>query len=160
MKTALSRLLLAAAVAVTASLVAPSASLAGGDWNDKGIDWMSYEAGVKKAKEVNKPVLMVFYTDWCPHCTNYSKIFHDEKVVEKAKKFVMVRMNMDENRELSGQFTDGGKQYVPRTFFLGPDGKLAADLTAGRDDYKYFYHELDPASILAGMDRALAKFGS
>jgi len=143
------------AVALVA-IAAPQPSFAGGDWNDKGIDWVSYEAGVAKAKEAKKPICLVFYTDWCPHCTNYAKIFHDEKIVEKAKSFVMVRVNKDQDAALSAKFKPDG-EYIPRTYFLATDGVLDESLTENRPQYKYFYHELDPASLLGGMDRALAK---
>lgn len=156
MKTNLIRTLaLAAALAVTA-LVAPPAAFAGGDWNDGGIAWQPFDKGVAAAKEAKKPILLVFYTDWCPHCTNYSKVFHDEKVVAKSKDFVMIRLNKDQNKELSAKYAPDG-EYIPRTYFLAPDGTLDADLNAGRPQYKYFYDVVDPGSIMAGMDRALAK---
>lgn len=134
----------------------PTAAHAGGDWNDKGIAWKPYEAGLAEAKSSKKPVLLIFYTEWCPHCTNYSKNFHDAKVVEQAKKFVMIRVDNDKDKELSGKFAPDGK-YIPRTFFLTSTGVLDPDLHAQRDQYKYFYDESNPASVLAAMDAALAK---
>lgn len=137
-------------------IAAANAAWAGGDWNDGGIQWRSYDDGIAAAKRERKPLCLVFYTEWCPHCTNYSKMFHDPKVVEKAKSFVMVRVEGDKNKELSGKFKPDG-EYIPRTFFLSADGKLDAGLAEKRDNYKYFYNEKNPASILGGMDRALAK---
>lgn len=143
-------------VAAAVAFAAPQSSLAGGDWNDGGIAWVEFEAGVAQAKAEKKPVLLVFFTEWCPHCTTYSKVFHDEKVVAKSKSFVMVRLDKDKNAELSKRFNPDG-EYIPRTYFLAPDGTLDDELTAGRPQYKYFYDTVDPASLLAGMDRALAK---
>lgn len=147
-------LLLALAVAVAA----PHASVAGGDWNDAGIGWVEFEAGLAKAKADKKPVMLVFFTEWCPHCTTYSKVFHDDKVVAKSKSFVMIRLDKDKNEALSKRFQPDG-EYIPRTYFLSPAGELDAELTAGRPQYKYFYDTVDPGSILAGMDRALEKLG-
>jgi thiol-disulfide isomerase/thioredoxin len=141
-----------------ALVAAPGVSLAGGDWNDAGIAWRSYDDGIAEAKKQNKPICLIFYTDWCPHCTNYSKVFHDPKVVEQSKKFVMIRLNKDENKEVSGRYAPDG-QYIPRTFFLSSDGKLDDSVHAPRDKYKYFYSESDPASVLGGMDAALKKHG-
>jgi len=45
------------------------------------------------AKKENKPVCLIIYTEWCPHCTNYSKIFHNASVVEQTKQFVMIRID-------------------------------------------------------------------
>jgi len=146
-------------VAAALSTIALRPVLAGVEgWNDAQIKWMSYEDGLAAAKKSSRPICLVFYTTWCPHCTNYSKVFSDPAVVKKAGSFVMIRLDKDKNRELSKQFKPDG-EYIPRTYFLSPDGKLDESLTAGREQYKYFYDEQDPAGILAGMDRALKQFG-
>jgi thioredoxin-like negative regulator of GroEL len=137
-------------------LLAAAPAWAGGDWNDAGIKWQPYEAALADAKKQKKPVCLVFFTEWCPHCTNYSKVFHDPKVVEQAKKFAMVRLDKDKNAELSKQFAPDG-QYIPRTYFLSKEGKLDDSIHAPRDKFKYFYDETNPASLLAGMDEALKK---
>lgn len=139
----------------TVTLGAASAR-AGGDWNDAAIAWQPYEAGLALAKKDKKPVCLVFFTEWCPHCTNYAKVFHDPAVVAKAKDFVMIRLDKDQNVELSTKFAPDG-QYIPRTFFLSSAGALEPALHAPRDKYQYFYDESDPKSLLAGMDAALAK---
>lgn len=130
--------------------------LAGGDWNDAKIAWQPYEQGLAAAKKDKKPVLLIFFTEWCPHCTKYSKVFHDEKVVEQAKRFVMIRLDKDKNLQLSQKYAPDG-EYIPRTYFLSSDGTLDTALHAPRDQYKYFYDERDPAQLLAGMDAALKK---
>lgn len=150
----------AAAVAATTAVslaVTAAVHAAGADWNDANIKWMGYPEGVQAAKASGKPVLLVFYTTWCPHCTNYSKIFSDPRLVEKSKSFIMVRLDKDQNQDLSAQFKPDG-EYIPRTYFLSPQGELDDSLTADRAQYKYFYDETKADSLLAGMDRALAKF--
>lgn len=143
--------LLAALIVGTAT---PAA--AGGDWNDAQMGWQPYEAGLAAAKKDKKPIVLIFFTEWCPHCSNYSKLFHDPKVVEASKKFVMIRLDKDKNAELSKKYAPDG-EYIPRTYFLSSDGTLDAGLTAPRPEYKYFYDERDPAQILAGMDAASKK---
>ena len=125
------------------------------DWNDGQIAWKDYESGLAAAKTDKKPVCLIFYTEWCPHCKNFSQVFHDPKVVEKSKELVMVHIDKDKNAALSKQYAPDG-EYIPRTFFLGPDGKLS-DIHVPHDKYLYFYDEKDPASVLAGMDEALKK---
>ena len=148
--------LLIAAVTLALSL---ATAHAGGDWNDKGIGWQAWEAGLAKAKQDKKPVMLVIYTEWCPHCTNYSKLFHDQTVVDKSRKFVMVRVDKDKQPEVSKKNAPDG-EYIPRTYFLSPDGILDPALAAPRDRYRYFYNESDPKDVLAAMDAALAKFGA
>ena len=143
---------------LSASLLVVSAAAparAGGDWNDAGVAWRSYDEGLAAAKAENKPVCLVFYTEWCPHCTNYSKVFHDPRVVEKSKQFVMIRLNKDQSAGLSAQYAPDG-EYIPRTYFLSPDGTLRAEITEQRPTYKYFYNEHDAASLLRSMDVATA----
>lgn len=147
---------LARLIVLSALLLPAVPARAGGDWNDGGIAWQPYEQGLAKAKADKKPVCLIFYTEWCPHCANYSKVFHDPKVIEQSKKFVMIHLDKDKNAEVSKKYAPDG-EYIPRTFFLSPAGTLESSVHAPRDKYQYFYDEKDPASILAGMEAALAK---
>jgi len=145
---------LALLAAVLFAVAAPA--FAGGDWNDRQVQWQPYEQGLTAAKKDKKPIVLIFFTEWCPHCSSYSKEFHDEKVVAKSKSFVMIRLDKDKNAELSKKYAPDG-EYIPRTYFLSSDGTLDPALTAPRDPFKYFYDEHDPAQILATMDAALKK---
>lgn len=140
--------------------VAATSTPEGKNWNDAQISWLGYEAGLTRAKAEQKPVLLVFYTTWCPHCTRYSRVFTDPKLVQAAKDFVMVRLDADQERALSQRFAvDGG--YVPRTYFLRPDGELVASVKAKDEGpFQYFYDEADPRSLLSGMGRARSAIGT
>jgi len=143
-------------VGVLAALCSSTAWAGSQDWNDANVKWMTYDAGLAEAKKSGKPICLVFYTTWCPHCTNYAKVFNDPTVVEKSKSFVMVRLDKDQNQEISKKFAPDG-EYIPRTYFLSSTGELDASLTENRPQYKYFYDESNPGAITAGMDRALKK---
>src|SRR5207249_10571965 len=146
-------------IVLAALLVAvATAALAGGDWNDKDVAWKSYEDGLAAAKKEKKPVCLIFYTEWCPHCANYSAVFHDPKVVDMTKRFVMIRLDKDKETDLSKKYAPDG-EYIPRTFFLSSAGVLDADIHAPREQDKYFYDEKPPASVLAGMEEASKKLG-
>lgn len=142
------------AVAAAFSALGSGTALAAGDWNDSKIDWKGYEEGLAAAKKSGKPVCLIFYTDWCPHCTKYSGVFHDEKVIDKAKRFVMIRVNKDTNPDLSSKHAPDG-QYIPRTFFLTSDGEFRASIKAPRDKYEYFYNPQSSGELLAAMETAL-----
>jgi len=144
-------------VLVASVVLAPYTARAAHDWNDGAVAWKGHDDGFALAKKEQKPLLLIVYTEWCPHCGNYSKVFHDPKVVEKAKQFVMVRLDQDKNKELVAKYAPDGA-YIPRTLFFAPDGTLAPEVHAPRDQYKYFFNESDPSSVLGGMDAALAKF--
>ena len=148
---------LAFGVAVIGLLLAAAAAFAGAEnWNDANIHWMAYDEGLAAAKKSHQPICLIFYTTWCPHCGNYSKLFSDPEVVKKSKSFVMIRLDKDKNQELSKKYKPDG-EYIPRTYFLSSDGELDESLADQREQFKYFYSESNPASIVAGMDRALKK---
>lgn len=144
-----------AVIAAAAVFALALPAFAGGDWNDTGIAWKSVEAGLAEARSSNKPVCLVFYTDWCPHCTNYAKVFHDPALVELSRKFVMIRIDKDQDAATSTKYAPDGN-YIPRTFFLRPDGTLLEQITEQRDKYRYFYNENDPSSVMRSMNAVLA----
>jgi thiol-disulfide isomerase/thioredoxin len=148
-----------AVVLAVAALAGAEPALAGGDWNDQQVKWRTYDNGLAEAKKTKKPICLIFFTEWCPHCANYSKVFHDPKVVAKSKQFVMIRLDADKEKELGKKYALDGS-YIPRTYFLTYEGVLDPDIHAPREQFKYFYDERNPTSILDGMDAALKKLKS
>jgi protein-disulfide reductase (glutathione) len=142
-------------------LAAPSASptAAARDWNDAAIAWRDYEPGLAEARAERKPVLLVFFTEWCPHCRNYKQVFHDPEVVAAAKDFVMIRVDRDRFPAVSARYAPDG-EYIPRTYFLSPDGTLDPSIHASRDQYLYFFDEHDPAPLLAAAKEAREKLAA
>jgi thiol-disulfide isomerase/thioredoxin len=126
-------------------------------WNEAQIHWESYADGLARARRESRPVLLVMSATWCGHCRTYSHVFEDARVVERAQRFVMVHVDQDAERDIAARYVLDG-QYVPRTYFLGPDGGPMA-VTATNPRFRYFYDEHDPASLVAGMDAALAAAG-
>ncbi|MGO8996794.1 MAG: thioredoxin family protein [Polyangiaceae bacterium] len=143
--------------AMTAATPVSSAQVRGAPsgegWNAAQIDWQPYEAGLARAKEQNKPVCLVFYTTWCPHCRNYSHVFEDQRVVARARDFVMVHLDADKEESVASKYALDGT-YIPRTFFLAPNGTLDGSIHAPRPSSRYFYDERDPGSLLAAMETA------
>jgi thiol-disulfide isomerase/thioredoxin len=141
-----------------AAPAAPLGPAATEEWNPTQIEWQPFDAASSRAKAENKPVCVIFSAGWCPHCKNYSHVFDDPRVAARAKDFEMVHVDVDAEPALAARFaTDGG--YVPRTYFIGPDGTLATEIHAARPRYQYFYDEKDPTALLAGMEASLRKLG-
>jgi hypothetical protein len=122
-------------------------------WNPAQIDWQPYEAGLALAKRDNKPVCLVLYTAWCPHCRNYSRVFSDARLVARARDFVMIRLDADENEAVARRYHPDGT-YVPRTFILDADGNIDVAGQSDNPRYRYFFDEHHADSLLAAMDRA------
>ena len=121
-------------------------------WNTEQIDWKPYDEGMAIAKRDNKPVVLVFYTSWCAHCKNYSRVFDDPRVTERSHDFVMIRLDADANEAVARKYHPDGT-YVPRTFILQPDGSIDPEGHADNPRYAHFFDEKNPQSILAAMDR-------
>jgi thiol-disulfide isomerase/thioredoxin len=129
------------------------------DWNDAGIRWRSYENGSAEARREGKPLVLIFYADWCPRCREYSALFRDPRVVERALGFVMVRVDSDRFEGLSKRHGPDGT-YVPRTFFAPTGAKPDLSIQGGRGDYRYFLDPRDPDALLARMEETLARHRS
>jgi protein-disulfide reductase (glutathione) len=125
------------------------------DWNG-AIAWRPYAAGLAEAKKTGRPVCLVVSTEWCPHCRNYARVFHDPAVVEASRSFVMIHVDKDAEPAASGAYAPDG-EYIPRTMFLDAQGRLSPDLHAPRPRYLYFYNESDPRQLLASMEAAARK---
>ena len=123
-------------------------------WNDRKIKWFSYEQGMRMAQRTKKPVILIFYADWCPTCHNYSKLFQNKQVVSSSYRFVMIRVNTDTQSSLSKQYNlDGG--YVPRTFALFPNGRIMNDIYPPKE-HKY-YLGVNVNNLLSFMQSALKR---
>jgi len=131
----------------------PSTAHYPSDWNPKQVAWQPYALGLRAAAREHKPIVLVFYTDWCPHCHNYSRVFHDPRVVEASRDFVMIRIERDGDPELSQEYVLDG-DYVPRTFFLASSGEVMDQVHTGRADFRYFLDEYEPEQLLQLMQKA------
>lgn len=115
--------------------------------------WLSFDAGLEKAKEEKKPVLVDFYTDWCHWCKVMDeKTFNEKNVKAKLEKhFVTVRINAEDQSE---QATYKGNTYnnvqlsrafgvtgYPTIGFLEHDGDLI-DTISGYIPAETFIHIL------------------
>jgi thiol:disulfide interchange protein len=124
-------------------------------WNDAQIEWVSHEDAMARARREGRPMMVVMHADWCGHCRNYAHVFEDARIVERSRRMLMVRLDVDDEPELAARYAADGT-YVPRTYFVGADGAVL-DVGASNPRYRHFFDEHDPSSLLAGMDAALTR---
>jgi hypothetical protein len=123
------------------------------DWNDGAIAWQPFEPGLAQARLQRKSVLLLVYTQGCTHSPEYSRLFHLPEVVDASRRLVMIRVDADAFPAIDRRFMPDGP-YVPRTFFLDPDGRLALALHGGDPTYRYFLDSESPRELLDLMERA------
>jgi thiol:disulfide interchange protein len=120
---------------------------------DGPIQWRTWDEGLAEAKRANRGIFLLVYADWCPHCRNLSPVFQQPEVVALAEKLVMVRQDADEKAPWMQRYAAQGT-YVPRIFFLKPDGTLREDLRSAHPQYPYFYTPGGVDELKASMRRA------
>ncbi len=116
--------LMSAAIHLDASVVSAARKV---DFNEQNIIWRDYRSGMVRAKSSHKPVLMIIYTDWWPYCHKLGRAFSDDRIRRASRDFVMIKVNMDHDRETSSKYDIDG-QYVPRVFFLDHEGEVLRDI--------------------------------
>ncbi len=123
-------------------------------WTNK-IQWRDWDAGRAEAKQSKRPICLVMYADWCPKCRSLAPAFETPKILEMSKKMVMIRANSDHAPpELSKRLATYGT-YVPRIFFLKPDGTVNAGIKSTNARFPYFYTKAGLSELEKSMSAAL-----
>ena len=146
----------AAAPAPIQSVAAPSAPAPANvvHWHGD-IEWHTWSDALPLARKEGKPIMVVVYADWCPHCRALGPVFADPDIESMAKHLVMVRQDNEENPAWLQPYNEKYGSYVPRIFFFDSSGKMREDLTSGHPQYPYFYAAEQPAFLKRTMQRAI-----
>ncbi len=76
-----------------------------------------YTVALQSAALAGKPLMIDFYTDWCPHCKEMDHIV--AQIPDTMNKFVYIRINAESEVPLAKKFRVDG---YPTVVFLKPDG--------------------------------------
>ena len=121
------------------------------DWSGP-VHWQNWEEGSKEAQAHHKPIFLLIFGHWCPHCRELMPVFRDPEIARLARTYVMVRQDTDERPPWMSRFGHIAA-YVPRIFFLHPDGSLATDINSGNPQYPYYYQPSNPGALRASMQK-------
>ena len=89
------------------------------------IQWLtSLSPALAKAKETGKPIMIDFFATWCPPCKMLdAQTYTDAKVQDRSKDWIMVRIDVDENKALAREYQIAS---IPTLVLLNPNGKEVA----------------------------------
>ena len=86
------------------------------------LTWQTYIAGMTRAKDEKKKVLVYFRADWCQYCTVMDRdVFSNPKIIKEIQKnFIPIRVDVDKEKTIATQYQIQG---LPTTWFLTQDGR-------------------------------------
>ncbi len=122
----------------TAACFGLSAPAYAGDWLE-GAN--GYARGLDQSAASGKPLVLYFYTDWCPYCRKFEKhTLADGGVKKVLDGFVLVRINPEDGsreNQIAQQYRVDG---YPAVFFSNPaTGQSTQEVTQAvrsADDFK------------------------
>ncbi|KAL5016576.1 hypothetical protein ScPMuIL_006165 [Solemya velum] len=108
-------------------------------WGDD-IEWITLEDGLVKAKDEQKPLMLLIHKSWCGACKALKPKFEAAKeITTLSSEFVMVNVQDEEEPKDSQYSPDGG--YIPRVLFLDYNGNVRTEFynEKGNEKYKFYY---------------------
>src|SRR5579863_1524252 len=87
------------------------------------IPWTESLDGAKKVAAKDKKVMMVdFWAEWCSPCKQMlATTYKDKTVVERAKQFVPVLVNVDKQADVAKKYDVSA---IPTVIFMDGKGKV------------------------------------
>ena len=103
----------------------------------KKINW-SHDIAAAIEKSEEKPVMVDFMAEWCPPCQRMEETsFSNPQVIKRSEKFVMVRINIEKQKDIAVQYNGNASKYggigIPNILFLNGKGEKLRHIVGYRD---------------------------
>uniref|UniRef100_A0A8C5A4I4 Anterior gradient 2 n=1 Tax=Gadus morhua TaxID=8049 RepID=A0A8C5A4I4_GADMO len=121
-------------------------------WGDQLIWAQTYEEALYWSRWRNKPLLVIFHLEDCPHSALMKKAFADDKEVQKILDEDFIVLNL--MYETTDKHLSPDGQYVPRFLFVDPSMTVRADITGRYSNRMYAYEPVDMKILLESMAKA------
>ncbi|XP_031826525.1 thioredoxin domain-containing protein 12 [Nomia melanderi] len=116
--------------------------------------WKSFDNGFSEAKLIKKPIFFLIYKLGCPACDQLKEKFSKSvRLMDLTDRFVMIKLEAQNNKILNKEKFQPDGKYVPRILFFNSDGNLIVEAYNRHQNAdqsnKYFYK--NPSEIVETM---------
>ncbi|XP_069009745.1 anterior gradient 1 [Embiotoca jacksoni] len=119
----------------------------------RNISWVqSYEEGLSKMVESQKPLMVIHHLDNCSYSQALKKAFVAVKSIQKLAKQDFIMLNVVEDTGDYNLAPDGF--YVPRIVFVDPSMTVRTDITGKYSSRLYTYEPADMRLLATNMKKA------
>ncbi|NP_001079667.1 anterior gradient protein 1 precursor [Xenopus laevis] len=121
-------------------------------WGES-IEWVqTYEEGLAKARENNKPLMVIHHLEDCPYSIALKKAFVADRMAQKLAQEDFIMLNLVHPVADENQSPDG--HYVPRVIFIDPSLTVRSDLKGRYGNKMYAYDADDIPELITNMKKA------
>ncbi|XP_029975886.1 anterior gradient protein 2 homolog [Salarias fasciatus] len=121
-------------------------------WGDQLIWAQTYEEGLYWSRSRNKPLMVLFHLEDCPHSQALKKVFADNTELQRTLDEDFVILNL--MYETTDKHLSPDGQYVPRIIFVDPSMTVRADIVGRYSNRMYAYEPNDVKLLLDNMKKA------
>ncbi|XP_062266616.1 anterior gradient protein 2 homolog [Platichthys flesus] len=120
-------------------------------WGDQLIWAQTYEEALYWSRSRNKPLMVLFHLEDCPHSQALKKVFSDNEIQKTLDEdFIVLNLVYETTDKHLSQ--DG--QYVPRIIFVDPTMTVRGDIIGPYANRMYAYEPNDLKLLLSNMQKA------
>lgn len=102
-----------------------------------------YKTALKKAKNANKPLMMVLGADYCPWCRKFERKTLSSKDVKSFLNKELITLVVDKKFDIESFPAKFQTNVTPRVFFINPNTEEDFFQTAGYIKKKDYLKKLD-----------------
>ncbi|XP_078727220.1 uncharacterized protein LOC144943539 isoform X2 [Lampetra fluviatilis] len=150
--TTLVMCLTAVLTVATASMTKRKPQTLSRGWGDE-IEWVqTYEEGLFKSQNSNKPLMVIHHLESCEYCQSLKKAFASSQGLQKMADEDFIMLNLMHETTDKNLSPDGA--YVPRIMFVDPSLTVRADITGPYHNRLYTYEPKDIDLLMDNMKKA------